>query len=110
MTERAGFRADSSRRRPTIHRLIRPARYPAPNPQELIQGGWTVADEEDMNAVLAQVQELEGQVTAFTDFGEAIKAVDGVLGQVSEELAGAETPPPRTIWTGRREVRAVALA
>jgi hypothetical protein len=69
-----------------------------------------MADGVDMNAVQAQVEELEGQVTAFTDFGEAIKAVDGVLGQVSEELTGVETTPPRTNWTGRREVRAVALA
>ncbi len=70
-----------------------------------------MADGNDANAMQAQVQELEGQVTAFADLGEAIKAVDGVLGQVSEELAGAgDAIPPRTIWTDRHEVRAVALA
>jgi hypothetical protein len=70
-----------------------------------------MADDNDMDAVQAQVHNLEGQVTAFTGLGEAIKAIDDVLGQVSEELAsGRDGTPHRTSQTGRREVRAVALA
>ena len=62
-------------------------------------------------AVRDQVHELEVQVSAFTGLGQALKEVDGVLGEVSEELGrtgnGASL---RTRWTVPREARAVALA
>ncbi len=70
-----------------------------------------MADEEGMDAVQEKVHELEGQVTAFTGLGEALKIVDDVLGRASEGLAGAGG---RTSFSSmpraRREVRAVALA
>ena len=59
----------------------------------------------------AQVSDLADQVSAFTGFGQALKEIDGVLGQVSQELAQTGSSfPLRTRWTGTREVRAVALA
>ena len=69
-----------------------------------------MANGDGIEAVRDQVHDLEVQVTAFTGLGQALKEVDGVLGEVSEELARTGGGPPlRTRWTGR-EVRAVALA
>lgn len=57
------------------------------------------------------VRELEVQVTAFTGLSQALKEVDGVLGQVTHELASTRSEgPARGPWAGSREVRAVALA
>lgn len=65
--------------------------------------------EADVNAV--RVHELEGQVTAFTGISEAIRAVDGVLGEASMGLAVAGGREPFVIGRShRREVRTVALA
>jgi len=59
----------------------------------------------------ARVHELEGQVTAFTDLGEAIRAVDDVLGQATRGLTGAEGRSPLGgAGAHRREVRNVVLA
>ena len=74
-------------------------------------------DGESGNGLQTRVEELEGQVTAFTGLGEAIKAVDTVLGRTSEELARGRRrtpslPDPVTHPDAvtRRGVRAVALA
>jgi hypothetical protein len=58
---------------------------------------------------VATVDELEGQVTAFTELSEAIKVVDGVLGRASTELADFAARTAPRLSSGRREVRAVAL-
>jgi hypothetical protein len=68
-----------------------------------------MADGDGVEFARGQVRDLEVQVTAFTGLGQALKEVDGVLGQVSEELARTGVPL-RTRWTGSREVHAVALA
>ncbi len=58
----------------------------------------------------SRVHELEGQVTAFTDLGEAIRAIDDVLGQASVGLVGAGGPhSPDTARARRHEVRTVRL-
>lgn len=69
-----------------------------------------MADGDAIDSATGQVRNLEEQVTAFTGFGEALKEVDGVLGQVSEGLARTGGEVLQTRWTGPREVRAVALA
>jgi predicted site-specific integrase-resolvase len=71
-----------------------------------------MGDGSEMHEPNAQVDDLEDQVTAFTGLGEALKEVDGVLAEVSQELAQTRpgSVPLRTRWTGAREVRAVALA
>lgn len=57
------------------------------------------------------VRELQEQVTAFAGLGQALKEVDGVLGQVTHELASARSErPARGSWAGSHQVRAVALA
>ncbi|MGH9079595.1 MAG: hypothetical protein ACRDYE_05880, partial [Acidimicrobiales bacterium] len=84
---------------------------PAASHQESSRGGWVMAEGDVINAAQQRVHDLEGQVTAFTGLSEAIRAVDGVLGRASEELAGAGGGAShRTMWAGRREVRTVALA
>ncbi len=70
-----------------------------------------MADEQGTEAMQERVQELEGQVTAFTGMGEALKAVDGVLGRASAELAVAGARGPLgPMPANRREIRTVALA
>jgi hypothetical protein len=70
-----------------------------------------MADGESARAVDWRVLDLEGQVTAFAGLSEAIMAVDDLLGSASFELAGTGSGiAHRAMWTGRREVRAVALA
>ena len=70
-----------------------------------------MAGDEGMEAVRARVHELEGQVTAFTGLGEALKVVDGLLGRATEELAvTGGRPPHSSMAVGQREVRAVVLA
>ncbi len=69
-----------------------------------------MADADGAGAIRERVRDLEAQVTAFTGLGQALKEVDGVLGQASEELirTGGYTPL-QTRWTGPRQVRAVVL-
>jgi hypothetical protein len=68
-----------------------------------------MADADGMDLVQVQVQELNGQVTAFAGLGEAIKVADGAMGRAAVELARVTgSAPSRSM--DRSEVRAVALA
>lgn len=70
-----------------------------------------MTEREQTGVAWARAHDLEEQVTAFAGFGEALKEVDTVLGDVSSELAQSTGATPlRTRWTGPHQVRAVALA